>query len=164
MVILNGRGLILNPCSRTTGRAYEIAWILTLLNTVVTLEWRTQRELSRLVVRDQRRGNELNTLTRSNHRCVVHLSVDTCFQQEIGEPPDIVQEYGKHEVEQTHTVVFRGGLREKVTFDRFVLTLDLPATTIPSTERLGLVGSDSEIRCEDGRPFTIRRRHVQESH
>ncbi len=99
MVILSGQGSILNPYSRTTGRAYEIAWILALLNTVVTLERRTQRELSRLVVRDQRRGNELNTLTRSNHRCVVHLAVDIRFQQEVGQPPDIVQEDREHEVE-----------------------------------------------------------------
>ena len=131
MVVLSGRGSILNPYSRTTGRAYEIAWILALLNTVVTLERRTQRELSRLVVRDQRRGNELNTLTRSNHRCVVHLAVNVRFQQEVGEPPDIVQEDGKHEVEQANAVVFRGGLGEKVAFDRFVLALDLPPGTIP---------------------------------
>jgi hypothetical protein len=99
VVILSGRKSILNPYCRTTGRAYEIAWILALLNTVVTLERRTQRELSRLVVRDQRRGNELNTLTRSNHRCVVHLAVDIRFQQEVGQPPNIVQEDREHEVE-----------------------------------------------------------------
>ena len=66
MVIFSVLGLILNYYSRTTRREYEIAWILALLDTVVTLERRTQRELSRLVVRDQRRGNELNTLTRTS--------------------------------------------------------------------------------------------------
>ena len=114
MVIPSIRGSILNPYSRTTGRAYEIAWILALLNTVVTLERRTQRGLSRLVVRDQPRGNELNTLTRSQHGCVVHLTSHTRFQQEVGEPPNIVQEYREHEVEQPNAVVFRGGLGEKL--------------------------------------------------
>ena len=88
---------------------------------------------------NQRRGNELNTLTRSQHGCVVHLTVDACFQQEIGEPPDIVQEDREHEVEQANAVVFRGGLGEKVTFDRFVLTLDLPPAAVALTERLGFL-------------------------
>ena len=89
-MILTDQASVLNLYSRTTRRAYEIAWILALLDTVVTLEERTQRDLSGLVVRNQRRGNELNTLTRSQHWCVVHLSVDACFQQKIGQPPDVV--------------------------------------------------------------------------
>ena len=90
MVILTDQESVLDSYSRTTGRAYEIARILALLNTVVTLDRRTQRDLSGLVVRNQRRGNELNTLARSQHWCVVHLVVDACFQQKIGQPPDIV--------------------------------------------------------------------------
>ena len=92
---------------------------------------------------NQRRGNELNTLTRSQHGCIVHLIVDIRFQQEVGEPPNIVQEYREHEVEQANAVVFRGGLGEKVTFDRFVLTLDLPPAAVALTERLGFLGTDS---------------------
>jgi len=80
VVILTDQASVLNPYSRTAGRAYEIAWILALLNTVVTLERRTQRDLSGLVVWNQRRGNELNTLTRGQHGCVVHLTVDVRFQ------------------------------------------------------------------------------------
>ena len=72
---------------------------------------------SPLVVRDQRRGIKLNTLARSNYRCVVHIATDVRFQQEVSEPPDIVQEDREDEVEQASAVVFRGGLREKVAFN-----------------------------------------------
>ena len=41
----------------------------------------------------------------------VHLVVDTEFQQEISEPPDIVQEHAEHEGEQPNPIVLRGRLR-----------------------------------------------------
>lgn len=74
--------------------------VLALLNSVATFEQRTQRGFSRSVGWDQRPDDDLNTLTRGQHWCVVHLAVDTRFQQEVRESPDIVEEYGEHEVEQ----------------------------------------------------------------
>jgi len=74
----------------------------------------TQRGLSRLVGRDLRRGNEFDTHARGQHGRVVHFPVDARFQQDFGEPPDIVQHHRVNEVEQPHAVVLRGSLREDI--------------------------------------------------
>ena len=120
--------------------------------------------VNRLVGRDQRRDDDLDAFARGQHGRILHLAIDPRFQQEVRESPDIVQEYREHEVEQANAVVLRGRLREEVSLDALVLVFDLSATTVPATERLGLIRPDSEIRRENGRPLAARRRRVQESH
>lgn len=74
-----------------------------------------------------------------------HRFTDSYFQQEVRETPDIVEEHREHEVEHSHSVILRRGLRYKVVLDRLVLVLDLPPRTVPTTYGLGLLSADAKV-------------------
>lgn len=91
-------------------------------------------------------GSVLNKPTRHTHQPSEPgrspLSSDTRLQQEIGEPPNIVQQHREHEVEEPHAVILGRRLRQEVVLDALVLVLDLPATAVPTTEPLSFLGAD----------------------
>ena len=86
-------------------RAEEIARILEVLQSVATPKRRTRWGIGRSIRRNQCRNEHLDTFPRSQHGSIIHLAIDARFQQEIREPPDIVQQHRKHEVKQADAII-----------------------------------------------------------
>ena len=90
MVPLIDRELISNARGHDYRQRVKNCADSALLNSVTTPEQRTQRGVNRLVGRNQRQRDEPNAFARGQHGRVVHLPIDTRFQQEVRESPDIV--------------------------------------------------------------------------